>query len=251
MDNIKILQLNVWGGRIKDGLSSFIVEGNYDLICLQEAVWDKNQTKALDQFMDTVDKIKEKSGFTHEIRSPHFGISILNGTIQYESGNTILSKIPFTHSEEKVILGDYQVATDLSSYQQVITHNRYIAQKVTLKNKLTIINYHGYWQKDPLGNEISVQCMRSVADMVREEDLPVVVCGDLNVIAESKAMREFDFLTDLTAIHHIPTTLRNIRFKKNVSCDHILISNDLSYQNFEVIDAPVSDHRALVIKLNF
>lgn len=116
MDNIKILQLNVWGGRIKDGLSSFIAEGNYDLICLQEAVWDKNQTRALDQFMDTVDKIKEKSGFTHEIRSSHFGISILNGTVQYESGNTILSKIPFTHSEEKVILGNYQVATDLPSY---------------------------------------------------------------------------------------------------------------------------------------
>lgn len=45
MYSIKILQLNVWGGRIKDGLTNFIKEGNYDLICLQEAVWDRNHTK--------------------------------------------------------------------------------------------------------------------------------------------------------------------------------------------------------------
>ena len=250
MNSIKILQLNVWGGRIKDGLSSFIAEGNYDVICLQEAVWDKHKTKALNQFMDTIDKIKETAGFIYEMRSSHFGIPLINGAVQYESGNAILSKIPFTRSEEKIILGDYQVATDLPSYQQAVTNNRYTAQKVTLDNKLTIINYHGYWQKDPLGNETSVQCMRSVADMARNEDLPVVICGDLNVIPEAEAMRELDFLRDLTAIHHIPTTLRNIRFKKNVPCDHILISNDLSYQDFTVIDAPVSDHRALTVQIN-
>ena len=250
MNSIKILQLNVWGGRIKDGLSSFITEGNYDVICLQEAVWDKHRTKALNQFMDTIDKIKETAGFIYEMRSSHFGIPLINGAVQYESGNAILSKIPFKHSEEKILHGEYRFATNLNQYEQAVKHNLYTAQKVILENDLTVINYHGYWQKDPLGNETSVQCMRSVADMARNEDLPVVICGDLNVIPEAKAMRELDFLRDLTAIHNIPTTLRNIRFKKNVPCDHILISNDLSYQDFTVIDAPVSDHRALTVQIN-
>lgn len=250
MNSIKILQLNVWGGRIKDGLTNFIKEGNYDLICLQEAVWDRNHTKTLEYFMDTVDKIKEESNFKYDTRSSQFGISILNNIIHYESGNAILSKIPFKHSEEKILHGEYRFATNLDQYEQAVKHNLYTAQKVILENGLTVINYHGYWQKDPLGNETSVQCMRSVADMARNEDLPVVICGDLNVIPEAKAMRELDFLRDLTAIHHIPTTLRNIRFKKNVPCDHILISNDLSYQDFTVIDAPVSDHRALTVQIN-
>ena len=93
--------------------------------------------------------------------------------------------------------------------------------------------------------------MRSVADMISSDKNPVVLCGDLNVIPEAKAMRELDFLRDLTAIHNIPTTLRNIRFTKDVPCDHILISDNINYQDFEVINAPVSDHCALTVKINF
>ena len=57
--------------------------------------------------------------------------------------------------------------------------------------------------------------------MISSDKNPVVLCGDLNVIPKAKAMRELDFLRDLTAIHNIPTTLRNIRFTKDVPCDHI------------------------------
>jgi endonuclease/exonuclease/phosphatase family protein len=251
MDNIKILQLNVWGGRIKDGLTNFIKEGNYDLICLQEAVWDRNHTKTLEYFMDTVDKIKEEANFKYDTRSSQFGISILNNIIHYESGNAILSKIPFKHSEEKILHGEYRFATNLDQYEHAVKHNLYTAQKVILENGLTVINYHGYWLKDPLGDETSVLCMRSVADMISSDKNPVVLCGDLNVIPEAKAMRELDFLRDLTAIHNIPTTLRNIRFTKDVPCDHILISDNINYQDFEVIDAPISDHCALTVKINF
>ena len=250
MHNIKILQLNVWGGRIKDGLTQFIKEGNYDLICLQEAVCDRNHTKALEYFMDTVDKIKEEADFKYEARSSQFGVSILNNTVHYESGNAILSKIPFKHSEEKVLHGEYLFATDLNQYEQAVKNNLYTAQKVILENNLTVINYHGYWLKDPLGDKTSILCMRSVADMIRSDKNPVIVCGDLNVTSEAKAMRELDFLRDLTAIHNIPTTLRNIRFTKDVPCDHILISDDIKYQNFKVIDAPVSDHRALTVEIS-
>ena len=219
MHSIKILQLNVWGGRIKDGLTNFIKEGNYDLICLQEAVWDRNHTKALEYFMDTVDKIKEEANFEYDTRSSQFGISILNNTIHYESGNAILSKIPFKHSEEKILHGEYCFATNLDQYEQAVKHNLYTAQKVILENSLTVINYHGYWLKDPLGDETSISCMRSVADMISSDKNPVVLCGDLNVIPEAKAMRELDFLRDLTAIHNIPTTLRNIRFTKD---EHVI-----------------------------
>ena len=41
MSSLKILQLNVWGGRIKDGLTRFISEGDFDVVCMQEAIWEK------------------------------------------------------------------------------------------------------------------------------------------------------------------------------------------------------------------
>lgn len=250
MNRVKILQINTWGGRIKDGLSNFISEGNYDVVCMQEASWGKgSESDFLTAFIDTVDKIKEQGKFDFDFRSPHYGITLLDGKACYEAGNTILSKIPFKKTEEKVLLGEYILADSLPNYEKAVNDHQYTAQKVVLENGLALFNYHGYWIKDPLGNEKSVECMKEVADMIKDEELPKVLCGDLNVISSAPCMRELDFLTDLTAKHDLKTTLRNIRFKKDVPCDHILISDNLSYENFQVISAPVSDHMALSIEI--
>lgn len=121
----------------------------------------------------------------------------------------------------------------------------YTAQKVKFQGGFTLVNYHGYYKTDPLGDETTVKCMSKVADLLRNEPGPVVMCGDLNVIAESPAMRELDFLRDLTVENNVKTTLRNIRFVKDVACDHILISGGIACHEFKVIDARISDHRAL------
>ena len=249
MNKIKILQLNVWGGRIKDGLSRFISDGDFDLICIQEAVWEENETGFLDLFIDSVDKIKREAGFLYDFRSSNFGVKFLSGETQLEHGNVILSKLPFLESVEKVVVGDYGVASNIDNFEQSISKHRYTAQKVVLQNGVVVVNYHGYWLKDPLGDEVSEDCMRQVADLIRDESRPVVMCGDLNVIAESPAMRKLDFLHDLTALNHVKTTLRNVRFVKDVACDHILVNDKVKFENFQVIDSVVSDHKALAIDI--
>ena len=250
MSSIKILQLNAWSGRIKDGLSRFIADGNYDVVCLQEAVWSENDIGFIDLFMDSVDKIKAAGGFEYDSRVSMYGIKVLDGSTQLERGNAVLSKIPFKNAEEIFLAKDYRVADSAENFHEVISDHRWPVQKITLENGLTFLNYHGYWQKDPLGNETTAEYMRRVAEIIKNEPGPVVMCGDLNVVAESPAMRELDFLTDLTAINNVTTTLRNIRFKKDVACDHILVTPGLKYQNFEVINAPVSDHCALAVNID-
>ena len=74
---------------------------------------------------------------------------------------------------------------------------------------------------------------------------PVVMCGDLNVIAESPAMRTLDFLTDLTPQNNVKTTLQNLKFVKDVACDHILINDQVTAKNFTVHDNLVSDHKTI------
>ena len=56
MKKLKILQVNAWGGRIKDGLTNFIAKNNFDIVCMQEAVWS-NHDDFLTLFVDTIDKI--------------------------------------------------------------------------------------------------------------------------------------------------------------------------------------------------
>lgn len=249
MNSFKILQINTWTGRIKDGLTRFIKEGGFDVVCMQEAVWLGKGAGFLDAFVDTVDKIKKAGGFQYDFRSTNYGIKMFDGVDRCEQGNVILSKIPFKATEEKVLIGDYYVADGRPDSKDVTLDHRYTAQKVTLENGFVIVNYHGYWLKDPLGDRLTTKCMKQVADMIREEESPVVMCGDLNIVSEAPAMRELDFLTDLTALNKVKTTLRNVKFEKDVACDHILVSKNVSYRDFKVIDAKVSDHMALSVEI--
>lgn len=245
---MKVLQINGWTGRIKDGLSRFIANGGYDVVCIQEAIWSDNCNEYLELYVDTIDKIARTAKFDYVFKTSNYGTKVLGGNAQFEIGNAILSKVSFADAKEEKILGEYSIVRDIEDCQNIASHC-YMAQKVTLNNGLAIVNYHGYWQKDPLGDETSTECMRRVANFIKNDYRPTVMCGDLNVISESPAMRELDFMQDLTALSQIKTTLRNVRFVKDVACDHILITNEISYKNFESIDAAISDHKALVVEI--
>lgn len=47
---MKILQLNVWTGRIKGALLDFLRNNDFDIICMQEAVWSNSKQKELENF---------------------------------------------------------------------------------------------------------------------------------------------------------------------------------------------------------
>ncbi len=245
---MKILQINGWTGRIKDGLSHFIAHGEYDVVCIQEAVWSDDCNEYLELYVDTVNKIARMAEFEYVLKTSHYGTKTLDGSVQFEIGNVILSRIPFVSTREEEILGEYVVIENISDFQNIVDHC-YMAQKAILDNGLAIVNYHGYWQKDPLGNDVSAKCMRKVAELIKNDYYPTIMCGDLNVVSKSPAMRELDFMQDLTTVNQLKTTLRNVRFVKDVACDHILITDELRCKSFNSIDAAISDHKALVAEV--
>jgi endonuclease/exonuclease/phosphatase family metal-dependent hydrolase len=75
------------------------------------------------------------------------------------------------------------------------------------------------------------------------------MCGDLNIIHEAPAMREIDFLRDLTEENNIKNTLSGLKFNGEVACDHILVNDLIEVQHFEVLDDLISDHKALAIDI--
>ena len=236
---MNILQFNVWTGRIKGAPERFLKSHHFDVICMQEAVWSDDCGDVLSHFATTVEQIKAAAGLEHDLRTPTYYFDAFGGRI--EQGNVIISRYPIIESNVEHLLGSYK------SINEVYENNGhdYPVQKVLLDNGIIVVNYHGYWQKDPLGNQTTVECMKKVADMIRDENRPVVMCGDLNIIAESPAMRELDFLRDLTAENNIKQTLQNIKFVRDVACDHILINQKLAANNFHVYDDILSDHKVI------
>ena len=248
---VKVLQLNVWTGRLKGALTRFFSEHDYDIICLQEAVWSEEADAHLGHFVDTVDDLQKASGLPYVEKVSNYGVAMLGGEATMEQGEVILSRFPIVSVEKKLINGKYCCATNFNMKVGNPADQAYRALKVKLENGLTVLTYHGYWLPDPIGDEKTVECMRKVADMIRDEKGPVAMCGDLNVETASPAMRELDFLKDLTVETGTKQTLMNLKFVKDVACDHILINDGIEWSNFEVHKELVSDHAAVSVELEY
>lgn len=240
---MKILQLNVWTGRIKGALIDFFKTHDFDVICLQEAVW-AGDNERLANFFATVEQIKEASGLKYELKSSNWGMEIFADD-RMEQGNVILSRYPIKREESELVHGEYGVAKTVKDFYE----HAYTLQIAELDNGVTIVNHHGYWQPTPVGNETTVEVMKKVAAVVHEIKGPVVMCGDLNIVHKAPAMRELDFLHDLTEENGIKNTLSGLKFNGEVACDHILVNDLVEVVRFEMLPDLVSDHRALTAEI--
>jgi len=115
---------------------------------------------------------------------------------------------------------------------------------------VTVDAFHGFWRPNQFGDEESVEAFRNVAKVVQKYNHdPLVMCGDLNVVHQAPAMRELDFLRDLTNEYGVANTLSGIKYDGLVACDHILVNDLVKVENFAVRDELVSDHKALVASI--
>ncbi len=241
---MKILQLNIWTGRVKGALLDYLANNSFDVICLQEAVWADGKDDVLEDFFISLDQIKEVTGLQYDSRAANWGLDSFLGRKMYQ-GIAILSRERIVDEKAvEVYPGAYEikVAPDL-------IYHKYMAQKITLESGINIFNYHGYWLKDPLGDKNTVKAMKNVVSLIQKASGPVVLCGDFNIIHASPAMRELDFLHDLTEENGIDNTLSGLKFAGKVACDHILVSDDLKVIDFRVEDKIVSDHRGLIAEI--
>lgn len=241
---MKILQLNVWTGRIKGALLEFFQRNDFDVICLQEAVW-AGENERLQNFFVTIGQIKEASGLKNEMRSSNWKMNIFSDGDIMRQGNVILSREEIVTERTEVVYGEDALANSVEDFY----NHAYTLQIAKLRSGLNIVNHHGYWQPTPVGNETTTEVMKRVGEIVKELDGPVVMCGDLNVIHEAPAMRELDFLRDLTHENGIKNTLSGLKFSGEVACDHILVNDAVEVMDFKVLDDLVSDHKALAVEI--
>lgn len=247
---IKILQLNAWTGRLKGSLLQFFEDNQFDIICLQEAVWSENGSlvgnKQIENFAVTVDQIKAATGLQYELRGANWGMEIANDQDKMLQGNVILSKFALKNPKVKTICGKYN---DKTLFYDNPTP-AYTVLSAEIDNGIYLLNYHGYWEKTPIGDATTQEMMRRAASEIpRNNEQPVIMCGDLNVIHDSPAMAEVSFLHDLTAEYHIENTLNGLKFNGRVACDHILVNDLVRTADFKTVDNIISDHKGLIAEL--
>jgi endonuclease/exonuclease/phosphatase family metal-dependent hydrolase len=242
---MRLLQLNLWEGRLIRQIPAFVKRLNPDIICMQEVFSSESKLGTPTDMFSSLQKIRTAGDYPYSFFSPLLSSVYAGENVDY--GNAILSKFPLSNEETLFTEGSYN-RREISMNVTPGSNNLQVAEVSSPQSSFYLANHQGYWEINRLGDEVSVQKMTLVSDRLRKCPTPLILAGDLNVTAESPAMRVFDgFLEDLTATHGITTTLSDLGKVNDAACDHILISPGIRVQNYYVADDLISDHKAVVL----
>ena len=95
--------------------------------------------------------------------------------------------------------------------------------------------------------------VRAIREVLEHVDGPVIICGDLNDVAESYAYRKLRS-TDLKDARTETTLLPMVTFNRHafpVGLDHVLYRGDLRALSLKRGDIKSSDHYPLMVQFEF
>jgi endonuclease/exonuclease/phosphatase family metal-dependent hydrolase len=245
---MKLLQLNIWEGKLTRAVLPFLDKEKPDILCLQEVFSCDAKVPVPRNLFDALQCIQERTGYEYCFFSP-----LLSGVFagqKADFGQAILSRYPLSDQHALFTNGKYNPDFTVGTYDRMEA----ILQTCTVHaggKTFSLANHHGHWLIDPMGDEVSVEKMALVKAQLEKLPQPLIFAGDLNVKCESPAMRVFDgFLTNLIAKHNITSTLGPLGKVPDVACDHILVSDDVDVHDFRVSEDIISDHKALLMEFD-
>lgn len=242
---MKLLQLNVWGGRLEHLVGDLIEEQKPDIVCLQEAISFNGPGTGL---FITIEKIKEQYDLPFLAFEPVISFRYMNGEARF--GNCILSKYPiketrtvFTHLEHKA---DFIWGEDNGNIRNFI---HAVIEKDSIP--FHVLTHHGYWIPDHKnGTEETIQQMNLIADYIGELEGPTILTGDFNLSPDSASLKRLNAELSNLCIKHKLTTTRTPLTRKTEVCDYIFVNNQIHVSTFCAEEKIASDHQALVMEFS-
>lgn len=238
---MKLIQANIWGGRLDKQIMDFLEAEQADIVCLQEAI----DTKGDGMMSVTVSDIKQKIGYTHLFFSPVFSFNLMEKVAGF--GNAILAKFPISKQNTIFTRLEYKEDFDFDIDDYNIRNLQHAVVEMNGK-KVNVLNHHGHHvrsHKD--GDAETLRQCKIIAQYVEQLDGPVILTGDFNLNPASESLEHINnILTNLSATHKLKTTRNQLTHKKEV-CDYIFVSSDIKVTSFYASDELISDHMALVL----
>lgn len=241
---MKIIQLNIWGGKLGQQIIDFLNEEKPDFVCMQEV--NDLKGRAGYKFFATLEEIKEGSGFNEAYMSASYSSCYMERQLEY--GNAILSNLPFKSTKTVFTNGEYKHNFDIVNDDGNV-RSLQVAQVQVGDTTLNILNHHGYHLGlNKSGNDETMRQMGLVADVIDKLDGPVIFCGDLNLNPSSESVKIIDKkLTNLSVTNNLKRTYNQFSVVNEV-CDYIFINELVKVIDFKMSDELLSDHKALILE---
>lgn len=238
---MRLLQLNIWGGRLMDSVIELVQVLDPTIICLQEVI-----STEVPMVFGTLQDLVRASEFPHTSFAPTFHFTVMGEDAEF--GNAILSRYPISNQETVFFNLEYTADFSFSTHDYNIRN----FQRVDVESPdgvVHVINYHGLQvPAHKNGNEQTDKHLLRLADYVEPLAAePTVVVGDFNLAPTSSSLVPLNQrMTNHCIEAGIESTRTRLTRKKEV-CDYIFTTSAVVASDFSVAGEVVSDHCALVV----
>lgn len=239
---MKLVQLNIWGGRLERQVEGFFAAEQADIICLQEAISFESEDSG---FFATVENIQRTTKLTNSCVAPVFTFDYQNHDARF--GNCILSRYPikkseiiFTNLEHKEKFQFGRDSTNVRNFIHVVIEKD--------GEEFNVLTHHGFHVPDHKnGTPETLRQMQQLADYITGLSGPVILTGDFNLAPQSESLELLNHqLRNLSTEHRLKTTRNSLTHKTEV-CDYIFVNDAVKVVNFSASEAVISDHKALLL----
>lgn len=244
-------------------LHEFLLQQNPDIICLQEVSGNLDPNvdpKFLSKdYIDNATKNLKYSFFgpTWEICDFHQKNFHQQENFDFDfggflkAGNYIRSKFKIIKKSNVFIQNKIIRFTDWSAWPRKQSKAVQVADLALPGSKsLRILNYHGIWTKEKIGNQNTLEACQKICRLAKEVDYPVIITGDFNLFPDTESMKVLQDFISLVDKYNIQTTRPKTNelnhLKRNV-VDYVFVSRGVKVNSFQVLDTDVSDHLPLIL----
>lgn len=260
---MKLISLNIWGGRIHKPLLKFIKDQSreIDIFCLQEVFKSEKNIFSDEIKTDIFSDIKAVLKDYKAYYAPSVGKTTLAKRVDYEIfwGQAIFVKksIKVVSEGRIYIFGEknhkftlLNEVTDKKNYIDFPRVLHYVVIEENRKKKL-IANLHGYWIPDSkLDTPERLEQTKKIMEFLDYKKMPQVLCGDFNLNPDTQSMIGFEKnMINLINKFSIKNTRSKLHIRSDKFADYILITPDIKLNEFKLIHEDISDH--LPLYLNF
>lgn len=239
---MKLLQANIWGGRLGHQIVDLLKEESADIVCLQEVVSAPGDALV----STTLEELQQEAGYAHAFFSPVFSFHIMTKIAGF--GNAIVSHLPLEEQQTIFTRLELKENFDFDTDDYNIRNLQHSVVRVG-DTQLHILNHHGHHiRQHKNGDAETLRQCQVIAEYVQTLEGPVILTGDFNLAPHSESLELLNnTLVNLSSTHKLKTTRTQLTHKTEV-CDYIFVSKDIQVQKFYASDTIASDHKALIVE---
>lgn len=258
---MKLLNINV-GIKINnsEAIGEFIKDVNPDFVAFQEIIRHLDDS-VLQEFRSKsdIEAILGKD-YLYSFFGPLWVTDSFNknGKIHrdfggfIEQGNQILSKHEILGGSNEHYYKTYEYAKDWTNWRKEDHGRAVLITEFDINGKkLQILNLHGIWTEDKLGDKRTLIECEYIKNTALRKNIPTIITGDFNLLPETESIKilEQNF-RNLIKEFNISSTRPNFDDgldKGNQIVDYVFVNDYIKVRSFDVPQSDISDHLPLIL----